>query len=118
MSLQSRFKKPQPPTSAVVQFSGSSLTAQDNYIPYSRPENIMVGEGIARLLRPDLSPEDGLAWVREKCRRRCSNAMPVRNVGRHLLFDWVLVSEWIRNSPRPVHASHKRRTKKQIGRAA
>ena len=74
----------------------------------------MVAEGIARLLRPDLSPEEGLDWVREKCRRRCQNPMPVRNVGRHLLFDWVLVSEWINNSPRPVHAPHKRRTKEQI----
>jgi len=81
------------------------------YIPYSDRNNIMVAEDVARLLRPDLSPEAGLAWVREKTRRRCSNPMPVRNVGRHLLFDWVLVSDWIRESERPAHAPHKRRTR-------
>ena len=81
------------------------------YIPYSDRNNILVAEGVARLLRPDLSPEAGLAWVREKTRRRCPNPLPVRNVGRHLLFDWLLVSEWIRESERPVHAPHRRRTR-------
>src|SRR6266699_933536 len=52
------------------------------------------------------------SWVREKCRRRCPNPIPVYNLGRHLLFDWVQVSEWIRNSPRPIHARHHRRRKK------
>jgi hypothetical protein len=50
-----------------------------------------------------------VAWVREKVRRRSPNPIPCFNVGRHLLFDWGQVSEWIRNSPRPVHATHKRR---------
>jgi len=89
--------------------SGTSPT----YVPYSKPENIMVAERVAQLLRPDLSPEVGRAWVQEKCRRRCPNPMPVRNVGRHLLFDWVLVSEWIASSPRPVHATHVRSKKKK-----
>src|SRR6266436_9311068 len=53
-----------------------------------------------------------VAWVREKCRRRCPNPIPVYNLGRHLLFDWIQVSEWIRNSPRPIHARHHRRRKK------
>lgn len=48
-------------------------------------------------------------WVREKCRRRCQNPIPVHNVGRHLLFCWSEVSAWIRNSPRPIHTKHHRR---------
>jgi len=28
--------------------------------------------------------------------------MPVFNLGRHLLFDWAQVEQWVRNSPRPV----------------
>lgn len=37
--------------------------------------------------------------------------IPVHNLGRHLLFDWVQVSEWIRNTPRPVQTRHVRRQK-------
>ena len=73
------------------------------------PENLITIQEMARRLRPDLPEPDGVAWVREKCRRRCSNPIPVFNLGRHLMFDWVQVSEWIRKSPRPVHAPHRRR---------
>jgi hypothetical protein len=51
-------------------------------------------------------------WVREKIRRRCPNPMPVFNLGRHLVFDWAQVVEWVRKSPRPIHAAHRRRAKK------
>jgi len=69
------------------------------------PEDLISIEELAKRLHTDVQ------WVREKCRRRCPNPIPVWNLGRHLLFDWVQVSEWIRNSPRPVHAYHKRRKK-------
>ncbi len=53
------------------------------------------------------------AWVREKCRRRCSNPIPVYNLGRHLLFDWRQVSEWIRETGRgQAHMKHHRTRKK------
>jgi hypothetical protein len=77
------------------------------------PENLITIEEMARRLRPDVSEKQGIAWVREKCRRRSPNPLPVFNLGRHLMFDWIQVSEWIRNSPRPVHAPHRRRTKEQ-----
>lgn len=60
-------------------------------------------EEVARRLHADV------LWVREKIRRRCPNPMPVFNLGRHLVFDWAQVVEWVRNSPRPVHAAHHRR---------
>src|SRR6266481_3531321 len=72
------------------------------------PADLLPIEELARRLHSDV------AWVREKTRRRCQNPIPVYNLGRHLLFDWTQVSEWIRNSPRPVHARHKRRMKQQI----
>lgn len=64
-------------------------------------------EEVAARLRADVG------WVREKIRRRCPNPMPVFNLGRHLLFDWAQVEQWVRNSPRPVHAAHKRRWRKK-----
>jgi hypothetical protein len=73
------------------------------------PEDLITIEEMARRLRPDVSPEKGIAWVREKCRRRSANPIPVHNLGRHLMFEWTKVSEWIRNAPRPVHAPHRRR---------
>jgi hypothetical protein len=69
------------------------------------PENLIPIEELAKRLHQTES------WVREKCRRRCPNPIPVYNLGRHLLFDWVQVSEWIRNSPRPIHTRHHRRKK-------
>ncbi len=68
-------------------------------------EDLLPIEELARRLHHDV------AWVREKCRRRCPNPIPVFNVGRHLLFDWTQVSEWIRSTPRPIHARHVRRKK-------
>lgn len=72
------------------------------------PDDLLNIEQLAERLHTDVQ------WVREKCRRRCANPIPVYNLGRHLLFDWTQVSEWIRNSPRPVHAPHRRRTKEQV----
>jgi len=63
-------------------------------------------EEVARRLHADVP------WVREKIRRRCPNPMPVFNLGRHLVFDWTQVVEWVRRSPRPIHAAHRRRAKK------
>lgn len=73
------------------------------------PENLIPVEELARRLHQTKS------WVREKCRRRCPNPIPVFNLGRHLLFDWVQVSEWIRNAPRPIHARHHRQKKIDAG---
>jgi excisionase family DNA binding protein len=64
-------------------------------------------EEVAARLRTDAG------WVREKIRRRCPNQMPVINIGRHLLFEWSKVEEWVRNTPRPLHAAHRRRWKKK-----
>jgi hypothetical protein len=86
-------KTPTPITAAAVEFN---------------PSDLLPIEEVARRLHTDV------AWVREKCRRRCPNPIPVYNLGRHLLFDWQQVSAWIVNSPRPVHAAHRRRTKEQI----
>ena len=69
------------------------------------PADLLPIEEIARRLHADVS------WVREKVRRRCSSPIPVYNLGRHLLFDWTQVSEWIRNTSRPIHTRHVRRKK-------
>jgi hypothetical protein len=63
------------------------------------PENLITVQEMARRLRPDLSEEGGVSWVRE-------------------MFDWIQVSEWIRSSPRPVHARHHRRKKSEEKKAA
>jgi hypothetical protein len=76
--------------------------------PTIPPEDLIPIEELARRLHTTIE------WVREKCRRRCPNPIPVYNLGRHLLFSWTQVSEFIRNSPRPVHAAHRRRAGKQI----
>jgi hypothetical protein len=70
-------------------------------------------EEVARRLHANVG------WVREKIRRRSPNPMPVFNLGRHLVFDWQQVCDWVRKSPRPIHAAHKRRwRKKPEGKAA
>ena len=76
-------------------------------VPFSPDDLIPIGELARRLHNTE-------AWVREKTRRRCPNPIPVHNLGRHLMFEWSKVCEWIRNCPRPVHAPHKRRKKEQI----
>ena len=76
------------------------------------PVDLLPIEEVARRLHADVS------WVREKVRRRCPYPIPVYNLGRHLLFNWAEVSEWIRKSPRPVHAPHIRRKKTLERRAA
>lgn len=69
------------------------------------PNDLLSIEEVARRLHTDVG------WVREKCRRRCPNQMPVYNLRRHLVFSWPDVCEWVRRSPRPVHARHVRRRK-------
>jgi len=88
--------------------STKTLAVVPSVNPIFNPEDLLPIEEVARRLHVDA------AWVREKVRRRCSNPIPVYNLGRHLLFDWTQVSEWIRSTPRPIHAAHRRRTKKQI----
>jgi hypothetical protein len=72
------------------------VNSDDEFVPI---------EVIARRLHNDVG------WVREKIRRRCANPMPVHNVGRHLLFVWSEVTQWVRNSPRPIHAKHRKKKK-------
>jgi hypothetical protein len=72
------------------------------------PDQLLSIEEVAHRLKTDV------AWVREKCRRRCANPIPVMNAGRHLLFDWLAVSEWLRHLPRPAHAPHRRRIQEQF----
>jgi hypothetical protein len=83
--------------SPVVAVTDLVSRAQEDFIPI---------EEVARRLHADVP------WVREKIRRRCPNPMPVFNLGKHLVFDWSQVVEWVRNSPRPIHAAHRRRAKK------
>ena len=81
-------------------------------LPHVAPADQFISiEEVALRLHTDVG------WVREKIRRRCPNPMPVFNLGRHLVFDWGQVAQWVRNSPRPRHAAHKRR-KKPEGKAA
>ncbi len=88
--------------------SNKNVTVIDAPQAASLPSDQFISiEEVARRLHADVP------WVREKCRRRCPNAIPVYNLGRHLVFDWAKVVEWVRNSPRPIHAAHKRRWKKR-----
>jgi hypothetical protein len=73
-----------------------------NGTPTTNDDFISIEE-VARRLHADVP------WVREKIRRRCPNPMPVFNLGKHLVFDWAQVVQWVRNSPRPIHAAHRRR---------
>lgn len=79
--------------------------AKTSTIPNRDDEFISI-EQVALRLHADIP------WVREKIRRRCPNPMPVFNLGRHLVFDWAQVVEWVRKSPRPIHAAHRCRSKK------
>jgi predicted DNA-binding transcriptional regulator AlpA len=69
-------------------------------------------EEVAERLRTDVP------WVREKIRRRCPNPMPVFNLGRHLVFSWPDVEQWVRNTSRPVHSAHGRRKAARTKKAA
>jgi hypothetical protein len=100
--------KPQPkPKSShldPMRASGSSPSVGFN------PDDLLSIEQVAARLHANV------AWVREKIRRRCPHPMPVYNLGRHLVFSWPAICEWIRNAPRPIHAAHRRR--KQVKKAA
>jgi hypothetical protein len=84
--------------------SGSSPTAID--APLSAPDQFISIEEVARRLHTDVG------WVREKIRRRSPNPMPVFNLGRHLVFDWAQVVEWVRTTGRgAAHMKHHRTRK-------
>lgn len=82
--------------------------------PVFDPADLLTPEQLAERLHVSLS------WVREKVRPRSPNPLPVFNLGKCLRFFWPDVCEWIRNSPRPRHAPHRRRrkTKKAAAKAA
>lgn len=44
--------------------------------PSLDPQNLISIQELARRLRPDVPPAKGIAWVREKCRRRCRIRSP------------------------------------------
>ena len=78
--------------------------------PYAQPFNpsdLLPIDEVARRLHCEIS------WIREKIRRRCPNPLPVYNLGRHLIFEWSKVCEWIRQSGRgQAHTKHHRARKK------
>jgi hypothetical protein len=76
------------------------------------PDQFICIEEVARRLHADVP------WVREKIRRRCPNPMPVFNLGRHLVFDWAQIVEWVRKSPRAIHTAHPPRRRKKLAKAA
>lgn len=47
-------------------------------------------------------------WVYEKSRRRCLDPLPVIRVGRYLRFNWLDVSEWLRQHTNPTAPSDRR----------
>lgn len=90
---------------------------KQTYLPYSDPANLMVAEKLAALLRPDLAAKKAMQWLRDVCRRRRVNPIPCRNISRCLIFDWQLVSQWIRECPAHItHSPHRRRRKEEIAR--
>ena len=89
-----------------------AVTALSASAPLFNPDDLLPIEEVARRLHTDVS------YVREKIRRRCPNPLPTYNIGRHLLFHWPAVCAWIANSPRPVHAAHPPRRRKNLAKAA
>ena len=78
-------------------------------VPAFDSDDLLPIEEVAKRLHKDV------AWVREKVRRRCPNAIPCFNIGRTLVFSWVEVSNWIRETGRGVpHAKHHRSRKPKI----
>jgi hypothetical protein len=73
--------------------------------PVKNPDDLLSIDEVAARLRTSVG------WVREKIRRRSPNPMPVRNLGRHLLFYWPSVSAWIASSERPTRAPRRRKKK-------
>ena len=63
-------------------------------------ENLIPIEELAKRLHQTES------WVREVPPPLFESG-PSYKLGRHLLFDWVRISEWNRNTPRPIHARHR-----------
>jgi hypothetical protein len=75
-------------------------------VPVFNPADLLPIEEVARRLHTNVS------WVREKVRRRCPNAIPCYNLGKHLLFSWPDVCTWIRETGRGVpHVKHHRTRK-------
>ena len=85
-------------------------------VAYS-PDDVMSASAVAAWLRPDLSPEASLAWLREKTRHRCVSPLPCRNIGRCLLFSRIEITNWIQSLERRPRA-YPRRTKAQMASRA
>lgn len=47
-------------------------------------------------------------WVYEKSRRRCLDPLPVIRIGRYLRFNWLDVSEWLRQHSNAIAPSGRR----------
>ena len=65
-------------------------------------------DAVAAWLRPGVPSEKGIAWVREKSRRRCATQLPCKNLGRALVFSKIEITNWLQKLERPVHAPHRR----------
>jgi hypothetical protein len=76
------------------------------------PADLLPVEEIAKRLHVEVT------WVREKVRRRSPNPIPCYNLGRHLLFSWPDVSNWIRETGRGVaHMKHHRTRRIHVAKA-
>ena len=93
--------------------SGTSPTIT----PYE-PGDALGIDAVATWLRPGVPREKGIAWVREKCRRRSPAQLPVKNLGRALLFSKIEITNWLQKLERPVHAAHPPRRRKKLAKAA
>ncbi len=84
----------------------------------NEPGDALGIDAVAACLRPDVPREKGIAWVREKVRRRCVAQLPCRNLGRALLFSKIEITNWLQKLERPVHAAHPPRRRKKLAKAA
>ena len=98
--------------SNVIQIDAATKT-----IPYE-PADALGIDAVAAWLRPGVPRDEGIRWVREKVRRRCVARLPVKNLGRALLFSKIEITDWLQKLERPVHSAHPPRRRKKLGRAA
>ena len=95
--------------SNVTQIDAAAKTSA--ITPYE-PTDALGIDAVAAWLRPDVPREKGIAWLREKVRRRCASRLPVKNLGRALLFSKIEITNWLQKLERPVHAAHPPRRRK------
>jgi hypothetical protein len=112
-NLTSAFISPENLITEARRFRGLPPISPGVLEAYSREDTASIEE-IARWLKSEVPPMQGIQWVREKCRPRSPNAIPFKNLGKNLIFSRLLVSDWIRNTPRLKHSPHRRRTKAQM----